>query len=87
MRKYRLSLTHRHLRRLDEQIRDAILGNVGTTIAFRVGLSHAELLEKNLRLNCAPLDQPSNHDAYLQLMIDGVVSRPFSVRSSPHLTD
>ncbi len=39
MRKYRLNLilAHQHLTQIDEQVRDAILGNVGTLIAFRVG--------------------------------------------------
>ena len=37
LRKYRVSLVlaHQHLSQLDEQIRDAILGNAGTLIAFR----------------------------------------------------
>jgi hypothetical protein len=48
MRKYRLCLTlaHQFLGQVEESVRDAILGNAGTLISFRVGLSDAELLEK-----------------------------------------
>ncbi|MCI0418851.1 MAG: type IV secretion system DNA-binding domain-containing protein, partial [Acidobacteria bacterium] len=48
MRKYRvgLVLAHQYLTQVDETLRDAILGNVGTMIAFRVGLTDAEILEK-----------------------------------------
>jgi len=48
MRKYRLGqvLAHQYLGQLEEETRDAILGNIGTTIAFRTGLTDALLLEK-----------------------------------------
>src|SRR5207245_6865688 len=47
MRKYRvgLVLAHQYMEQLDEAVRGAVLGNVGTVIAFRVGLSDAEVLE------------------------------------------
>ena len=86
MRKYRLSLTlaHQHLTQLEEQTRDAILGNAGTTIAFRVGPSDAEELEKEFspELRAIDLIGLPNHHAYVKLMIDGVVSRPFSDKTS-----
>ena len=81
-RKYRLCLTlaHQHLSQLDEQTQDAVLGNVGTMIAFRVGLSDAEVLEKEFapELRAQDLIALPNHHVYLKLMIDGVVSSPFS---------
>src|SRR3989441_417205 len=48
LRKYRVNLilAHQYLAQLDPEVRDAILGNVGTTISFRVGLSDAAILEK-----------------------------------------
>src|SRR5436309_12000146 len=47
LRKYRvgLILAHQYLSQLDLQVRDAILGNVGTMIAFRLGLADADILE------------------------------------------
>ena len=43
LRKYRLGLVlaHQYLSQLDLQVRDAILGNVGTIISFRLGLFEA----------------------------------------------
>jgi energy-coupling factor transporter ATP-binding protein EcfA2 len=82
MRKYRvgLVLAHQYLSQLDEAVRDAILGNVGTTIAFRTGLTDALLLEKEFFPEFGATDLVSlpNYQIYLKLMIEGVVSRPFS---------
>ena len=75
-----LVLVHQHLSQLDEQIRDAILGNVGTMIAFRLGLADAEILESEFRPELSAVDLISlpNYHIYLKLMIDGVASRAFS---------
>ncbi len=47
-RKYRLSLvlSHQFTSQLEEGIRDAVFGNVGTTMAFQIGASDAEILAK-----------------------------------------
>src|SRR5947209_10610304 len=82
MRKYHvgLVLAHQYMDQLDETVRGAVLGNVGTVIAFRVGLSDAELLEKEFYPEFAASDLVNlpNYHIYLKLMIDGVVSKPFS---------
>ena len=74
---------HQHLSQLDEQIRDAILGNVGTMIAFRLGLADAEILESEFRPELSAVDLISlpNYHIYLKLMIDGVASRAFSAQT------
>ncbi len=76
-------LAHQYLSQLDPQVRDAILGNAGTIICFRVGLADAEILEKEFRLEFSALDLISlpNYLVYLRLMVDGVVVRPFSART------
>jgi hypothetical protein len=82
MRKYRvgLVLAHQYLSQVDEVVRDAILGNAGTTIAFRTGLTDALLLEKEFypEFRASDLVGLPNYHIYLKLMIDGVVSKPFS---------
>jgi hypothetical protein len=87
MRKYRvgLVLAHQYLTQLDEPMRDAILGNVGTTVAFRVGLTDALLFEKEFYPDFRASDLVSlpNYQIYLKLMIDGVVSKPFSALTLP----
>ena len=74
---------------LDESLRGAILGNVGTTIAFRVGLSDAEVLEKEFHpeFSASDLVNLPNYHIYLKLMVDGVVSRPFSATTIPPFPD
>jgi Type IV secretion-system coupling protein DNA-binding domain len=85
MRKYRLNLVlaHQYMAQVDETVRDAILGNAGTVIAFRTGLTDALLLEKEFHPEFTAHDLVNlpNYHIYLKLMIDGVVSKAFSART------
>lgn len=85
LRKYRvgLVLANQYLSQLDERIRDAVLGNVGTLVAFRVGPDDAELLEKELQPEFSAKDLVNlpNYSIYVRLMVDGRVSRPFSAET------
>ena len=84
LRKYHvgLVLANQHLSQLSEDVRDAVLGNVGTLIAFRVGPHDAALLSREFVERFEPIDlmNLANHDIYLRLMIDGAPSKPFSAR-------
>src|SRR3990172_667689 len=90
-RKYRLNLTvaHQYTAQLvsdkSTAVRDAVFGNVGTMIVFRVGADDAEFLEKEFDPEFTPQDLVNlpNYKAYLKLMIDGVTSRPFSAKTLP----
>ena len=92
-RKYRLNLTvaHQYTAQLvtekNSSVRDAIFGNVGTMIVFRVGADDAEFLEKEFEPEFTPQDIVNlpNFKVYLKLMIDGVTSRPFSAKTLPPL--
>lgn len=85
LRKYRVSLvlSHQYLMQLDLVLRDAILGNVGTIVCFRVGLADAEILEKEFwpEFRVTDLVALPNCQIYLKLMIDGVVTRAFSAET------
>ena len=85
MRKYRLCLTlaHQHLGQLDEAVRGAVLGNGGTTIAFRIGMRDAEFLGKEFlpEFGSADLIHLPNYHLYIRLMVNGTVSRPFSAKT------
>lgn len=87
LRKYRVGmvLAHQYLSQLDFRIRDAILGNAGTLISFRIGLPDAEILEKEFHPHFALHDLINlpNYHIYLKLMIDGVVSPSFSAETIP----
>lgn len=81
-RKYGLNLilTHQYIEQLDERIRAAIFGNVGTIISFRIGAEDAKYLAQEFApiFNEADLINLPNFHIYLKLMIDGVTSQPFS---------
>lgn len=85
LRKYRvgLVLAHQYLSQLDPQVRDAILGNVGTMISFRLGAIDARLLEREFAPELSEEDLISlpNYNIYLKLMVKGEVSHPFSAQT------
>ncbi len=90
-RKYRLGLVvaHQYIAQLEQEkstkVRDAVFGNVGTMIVFRVGADDAEFLEKEFfeEFSASDFVNLPNAHIYVRLMIDGVSSRPFSARTLP----
>ena len=82
LRKYRLSLTlaSQHLAQVDPLVQNAILGNVGTIIVFRIGAVDAETLAPEFAPEFRVTDFTNlpNYHIYLKMMIDGGVSKPFS---------
>ena len=84
-RKYKLSLTvaHQFIAQLDEGIRDAVVGNVGTKVAFRVGTTDAEFLEKQFAptFSAQDIEQLPNRHAVLSLLVGGTPARPFSLQT------
>jgi CxxC-x17-CxxC domain-containing protein len=85
-RKYRLNLViaHQYIGQLvtdtTTKVRDAVFGNCGTLISFRVGATDAEFLEKEYapEFELQDLVNLPNRHIYLKLMVNGVTSRPFS---------
>ena len=82
-RKYKLSLTiaHQFIAQLDEKIRDAVFGNVGSMAAFRVGTEDAEKLEPQFApvFKAQDIVNLENYHAYLRLLINGEPGKPFNV--------
>lgn len=82
-RKYKLSLTiaHQFIAQLEEPIRDAVIGNVGTKAAFRIGTTDAEFLEKQFApiFGAQDLENLPNRQAVLSLLVNGVPARPFTI--------
>lgn len=88
LRKYGLglTLTTQHFARIENDAREAILGNVGTLISFRVGATDAALLTRQFGDDVPqPRDLTglANHEMFLKLMVDGVQTKPFSARTLP----
>ncbi len=86
-RKYGLNLVlaHQYIEQLDDEIRAAIFGNVGTVISFKVGAEDARYLAREFSpvFEEADIINLPNYHIYLKLMIDGVTSRPFSAITLP----
>jgi hypothetical protein len=87
LRKYGvgLVLAHQYLNQLEPEIRDAVLGNAGTIVSFRVGPSDASLMAKEFQPKFEVLDLLSlpNRSLYVKLMIEGSPSKPFSAFALP----
>jgi hypothetical protein len=88
-RKYHLNLiaANQFTHQLTEEIRDAVFGNVGTTIAFRVGDRDAESLHKYFRpaFDETDLIRMPSYNAAVRTMIGGVPTLPFSMATLPPL--
>ncbi|MFH1181305.1 MAG: CxxC-x17-CxxC domain-containing protein [bacterium] len=92
-RKYRLNLmlANQYIGQLEEmtaagkseRVKDAVFGNVGTIIVFRVGAEDAEFLEKEFmpEFMADNLVNLGKYNIYLKLMVDGIASRPFSAQT------
>jgi hypothetical protein len=86
-RKYKLSLNiaHQFIAQLEEVIKDAVFGNVGSICAFRVGAEDSETLESQFTPTFAPSDLMNidNHNAYLRLLVNGKPAKPFNILVPP----
>ncbi len=86
-RKYRLSMTmaHQFLAQVDEKVRDAVFGNVGSMAVFRVGEEDGEFFEKQFAPVFGALDfvNIENYNAYVRLLARGVPQKPFNIKTPP----
>ena len=83
-RKYRLSLVvaNQFTTQLTEEIRDAVLGNVGTAVSFRVGAADAENMVQQFFSPVFEVDDLTRLPAgqtYVRMLIKGVPTQPFSM--------
>jgi hypothetical protein len=85
-RKYRLNLivANQFIGQLTDEIKDAVFGNVGTTLCFRVGADDAEYLEHQLEpfFNKADLMSNPVGTCYTRLLLSGQPSAPFSMKTA-----
>lgn len=86
LRKYRVGIiaSTQFGRQLNTDVHEAILGNVGTIMAFRVGATDAAVLARQFGSDVPTqrdLVRLANYEMYLRLMIDGTGSKPFSAKT------
>jgi hypothetical protein len=82
-----LIIAHQYLGQLvrgqDASIKDAVFGNVGTWILFKIGSEDAEKMEKEFSpvFNQYDLINVEKYTAYIKLLIDNTAARPFSMKT------
>ncbi|HMJ91501.1 MAG TPA: type IV secretory system conjugative DNA transfer family protein, partial [Candidatus Acidoferrum sp.] len=86
-RKYRLDLTlsHQYIDQLPLPIRQAVFGNVGTLIAFRIGYSDAEVMEKEFgkAVTASVLADLDRYETVVKLLENGANKEPFRATMLP----
>ncbi len=84
-RKYHLNLimAHQFIAQLTDEIKNAVFGNVGSKIVFRVGAPDAQELIKDFEpdLTINDLVNIDNFHAYIKLLIDGETTKPFNIKT------
>ena len=86
-RKYRLSLNvaHQYISQLDEKIKNAVFGNVGSMAVFRVSAEDANFLESKFKpvFTAQDIMKIDNHNAYVSMLSNGQPIKPFSIETLP----
>lgn len=85
LRKFRIGLimAHQYISQIDPKIRDAVLGNIGTTIAMRISLDDARYMERFFypEFESSDFINLANYEMYLKLCINGRPSKGFSANT------
>ncbi len=86
-RKYHFNLivANQYIEQIDEQIRDAVFGNVGSMIIYRVGNDDAEYIAKQFspQYDASDIANIPNHYAAAKIIADGIPTTPFSLHGDP----
>ncbi|MBD3330077.1 type IV secretion system DNA-binding domain-containing protein [Candidatus Peregrinibacteria bacterium] len=90
-RKYRLNLTmaNQYIAQMPDEVRDAVFGNVGSLLSFQVGADDADYISQQFGEEILPSDlvSLSKFTAYSRLLIDGMPSKTFSLKTLPPVFD
>ncbi len=86
-RKYKLSLNiaHQFIAQLDQSIRDAVFGNVGSICSFRIGAEDAEYLEKQFTpvFSAKDIMNIDNRNAIVKMLVNGKPAKAFNIATLP----
>lgn len=84
-RKYRLSLNiaHQYIAQLEEGIKNAVFGNVGSMAVFRVGAEDATFLEPKFKpvFSAHDITKLDNYNAYINMLVAGQPTKPFNLKT------
>lgn len=83
-RKYRLNLVvaNQYIAQIEEKVRDAVFGNVGTMVSFKVGVNDASYLQNEFSpvFDQNDLINLENYNIYVKMLVDGEYPAPFSAK-------
>jgi hypothetical protein len=83
-RKYRLNLivANQYIAQIEEKVRDAVFGNVGTMVSFKVGVNDASYLQNEFEpvFDQNDLINLENYNIYCKMLVDGEYPKPFSAK-------
>lgn len=86
-RKYRLCLTlaHQYIEQMQEEVKEAVFGNVGSIISFRVGVNDAVVLANEFGngYSAEQFSDLSNHEILVKLSDNGQYRQPFLAMTEP----
>ena len=84
-RKYRLSLNiaHQYISQLEDKIKNAVFGNVGSMAVFRVGTEDATFLEPKFKptFSAHDITKLDNYNAYMSMLVKGQPTKPFNIKT------
>ncbi len=84
-RKYRLSLNiaHQYISQLEDNIKNAVFGNVGSMAVFRVGTEDANFLEAKFKpqFTAQDITKLDNFNAYVSMLVKGQPTKPFNIQT------
>jgi hypothetical protein len=84
-RKYRLSLNiaHQYITQLEDKIKNAVFGNVGSMAVFRVGTEDATFLEPKFKpqFTAQDITKLDNYNAYMNMLVNGQPVKPFNLKT------
>lgn len=84
-RKYRLSLTvaHQYISQLEEKIKNAVFGNVGSMAIYRISPEDAAFVEPKFKptFTANDITKLDNFNSYVNMLVNGTPIKPFSMTS------
>jgi len=90
-RKYRLSLTvaHQYISQLEENIKNAVFGNVGSMAIYRISPEDAAIVEQNFKpvFTSSDIIKLDNFNSYVKMLVNGQPVKPFNMESHWSMTE
>ncbi len=90
-RKYRLSLTvaHQYISQLEENIKNAVFGNVGSMAIYRISTEDANFVEQQFKptFTASDIVKLDNFNSYVKMLVNGTPTKPFSMKSHWSMTE